>query len=75
MEAIKQLQELGFSQYEAQAYIALLQKNPLNGYELAKASGIPRAQYLCRLTEAGRVRRGDAPDGSGRHPICPCSGG
>jgi sugar-specific transcriptional regulator TrmB len=27
------LQQLGFSKYEARAYLALLQRNPLNGYE------------------------------------------
>jgi HTH-type transcriptional regulator, sugar sensing transcriptional regulator len=36
------LQKLGFSEYEARAYVTLLSRNPLNGYELAKASGIPR---------------------------------
>jgi hypothetical protein len=35
------LQQLGFSEYEARAYLALLQQNPLNGYELAKVSGLP----------------------------------
>ena len=29
------LQRLGFSEYEARAYLALLQRNPLNGYELS----------------------------------------
>ena len=36
------MQVLGFTDYEARAYLALLQRHPQNGYELAKASGIPR---------------------------------
>ena len=43
------LQELGFSEYEARAYIALLRKSPLNGYELAKVSGIPRPNIYAVL--------------------------
>ncbi|MGE5529499.1 MAG: TrmB family transcriptional regulator [Patescibacteria group bacterium] len=38
------LQELGFSAYEARAYLALLQKNPATGYELSQVSGIPSAK-------------------------------
>ena len=38
---IEQLQQLGFSQYEAQAYLALLKENPANGYELQKVPGSP----------------------------------
>ena len=41
-DAVTLLQELGFSEYEACAYQALLQQNPVTGYELAKVSGIPR---------------------------------
>lgn len=55
---ITRLQELGFSQYEAMAYIALLQSSPLNGYELAKASGVPRPniyRVLQKLEERGAV--------------------
>jgi sugar-specific transcriptional regulator TrmB len=35
------LAKFGFSVYESKAYIALLQKNPVTGYELAKNSSIP----------------------------------
>ncbi len=37
------LQQLGFTEYEARAYAALVAGGELNGYALAKASGIPRA--------------------------------
>jgi HTH-type transcriptional regulator, sugar sensing transcriptional regulator len=72
MEVIQQLQQLGFSQYEAQAYIALLQKSPLNGYELAKASGIPRPNIygvLQKLEESGAVMRLTNPDGARYVPV------
>jgi predicted transcriptional regulator len=57
---IEQLQQLGFSQYEAQAYVALLKRSPLTGYELAKVSGIPRPNIypvVARLEERGAVVR------------------
>lgn len=67
MEVIEQLQQLGFSQYEAQAYVALLREKPLNGYELAKASGIPRPNIytvLQKLEESGAVMRLSTPEGN-----------
>jgi hypothetical protein len=42
LDAIALLQDLGFTEQEARAYQALLQHNPVTGYELAKVSGIPR---------------------------------
>ncbi len=68
------LQQLGFGEYEARAYIALLQRNPLNGYEVAKTSGIPRANIydvLQRLEERNAVTRVDT-EGSVRYvPVPP----
>jgi predicted transcriptional regulator len=66
------LQQLGFSEYEARAYLALLQRNPLNGYELAKASGLPRANVyavLQKLEERGAVVRLDTPSGARYAPV------
>ena len=74
IQAVKQLQELGFSQYEAQAYIALLRDNPLNGYELARASRIPRPNVyttLQKLEERGAIVRIDAPEGTRYSPVPP----
>jgi sugar-specific transcriptional regulator TrmB len=42
-QLLSKLVKLGFSEYEAKAYIALLGKNPVSGYELAKQSGVPRS--------------------------------
>jgi DNA-binding MarR family transcriptional regulator len=68
------LQQLGFSEYEARAYLALLQRNPLNGYELAKLSGLPRANIyavLQKLEERGAVVRLETPDGARYAPVAP----
>jgi len=55
-ESILTLQELGFSKYEAQAYVGLLREAPVNGYELAKRSGVPRSmvyEVLGKLLDRG----------------------
>jgi predicted transcriptional regulator len=69
---VEQLQQLGFSQYEAQAYVALLQRSPLTGYELAKVSGIPRPNIypvLARLEERGAVVRLEDAGGTHYSPV------
>ncbi len=67
MEILQVLQGLGFGDYEARAYVSLLQRSPLNGYELAKASGLPRANVysvLDKLEERGAVVRLDTTSGT-----------
>lgn len=57
-ELVQRLQALGFSQYEARAYCALLQKSPANGHEVAKTAGIPTSKIyetLERLLQKGAV--------------------
>lgn len=71
---VELLQQLNFSEYEARAYIALLQHNPLNGYALAKASGIPRANIysvLQKLEERGAVFALDTSSGTTYSPVAP----
>lgn len=53
-----ELQKLGFSQYEAKAYISLLRHNPVTGYELSKRSGVPRSmiyEVINKLIDRGAV--------------------
>ena len=38
------MKHLGFTEYECKAYVSLLEQFPLNGYALAKNSGIPRSR-------------------------------
>ena len=55
-KAIAALEELGFSTYEARAYLALLQESPVTGYQLSKRSAIPRSRVyetLERLVAKG----------------------
>lgn len=56
--AVQRLIELGFSQYEAQAYVGLLGSEPVTGYALANITGIPQPKVyetLRRLTAKGVV--------------------
>jgi sugar-specific transcriptional regulator TrmB len=41
--SVDKLVTLGFSEYEAKAYLALLQENPATGYQVSKCSGVPRS--------------------------------
>lgn len=63
---IDELQRLGMSGYEAKAYVALVAAGgPLNGYEVAKRSGVPRStvyETLAKLVGRGaafEVRAGE----------------
>lgn len=73
-DAAELLKQLGFGDYEARAYVALLQRNPLNGYELAKVSGVPRANIysvLQKLEERGAIVRLETPDSVRYAPLPP----
>jgi HTH-type transcriptional regulator, sugar sensing transcriptional regulator len=51
-QVIDELQHLAMSGYEARAYVTLLGAGrPLNGYEVAKRSGVPRSQIYEALTK------------------------
>lgn len=71
-DGITQLMQLGLSNYEARAYVALLQQSPQNGYEIAKAADIPRANIyavLRKLEERGAALRLDSPSGIRYSPV------
>lgn len=71
---LNQLQELGFGEYEARAYQALLQHHPVSGYELAKVSHIPRANIylvLQKLEERGAVVRVEDGNSTQYLPVAP----
>jgi sugar-specific transcriptional regulator TrmB len=48
---LKHLQHLNFSQYESMAYLALLKRGKVTGYELAKNSGIPDSKIYAVLNK------------------------
>lgn len=56
-DIIKILQNLSFTEYEAKAYIALLEKSPMSGYAVALNSGVPRSKVYEVLE--GLVSRGE----------------
>ncbi len=73
-EVIEQLQQLGFTEYEARAYVALLRQSPQNGYELARNSGLPRANVysvLEKLEERGAVVRLEETNSVRYAPVSP----
>src|SRR5207245_11794306 len=70
------LQQLGFSQYEAQCYLGLLREHPLNGSQLSMVCGVPRSmvyQTLNRLEEKEAVVRVNGKSGEPQQyePVAP----
>lgn len=70
-DVVSQLKDAGMSGYEAKAYVALLQAgHPVNGYEVAKRSGVPRStvyETLSKLVVRGaafEVRDGSSNGGT-----------
>ena len=54
----RKMADLGFTQYEAKAYICLLQNFPATRYEISKKSGVPRSgiyDVIQRLENFGAV--------------------
>jgi HTH-type transcriptional regulator, sugar sensing transcriptional regulator len=73
---IETLQQLGFTQYEAQCYLGLLRQHPLNGSQLSIVCGVPRSmvyQTLNRLEEKEAVVRvsGESGEPQQYEPIAP----
>jgi HTH-type transcriptional regulator, sugar sensing transcriptional regulator len=54
---LETLKNLSFTEYEAKAYLALLEESPLTGYAVAKNSGVPRSKIYEVLESL--VMRGD----------------
>ncbi len=65
-DPISKLVRLGFSEYEAKAYVALLRQSPATGYHLSKVSAVPRSmiyEVLAKLVARGAamtLRKGDS---------------
>lgn len=45
----EELRGIGFTDYEAQAYVALLQDSPATAYQVGKQTGLPRANVYAAL--------------------------
>lgn len=58
MDLLAELTRIGFTEYEAKVYLALLAESPATGYQLSKTSGVPRSmvyEALSRLHAKGAV--------------------
>lgn len=58
MDLLNHLTQIGFTEYEAKVYLALLGDSPATGYQLSKTSGVPRSmvyEALSRLHARGAV--------------------
>ncbi len=58
MDLLSSLVEIGFTEYEAKVYLALLRESPATGYQVSKKSGVPRSMVydaLSRLHARGAV--------------------
>jgi sugar-specific transcriptional regulator TrmB len=75
-DPIDRLVKLGFSEYEAKAYLALLRESPVTGYQVSKACGVPRSmiyEVLGKLVTRGAamtLRR----EGGNKYAPVPASG-
>lgn len=69
--AVELLQRIGMSSYEAKAYVALLgASSPMNGYEVAKQSGVPRStvyETLAKLVARGAASVVSNDEGTSRY--------
>lgn len=62
MEYLPELMAIGFTEYEAKVYTALLTEHPATGYQISKQSGVPRSmvyEALGRLHARGAIMRTD----------------
>ncbi len=73
-DPVARLVALGFSEYEAKVYVALLGENPATGYQVSKASGVPRSmvyEVLGKLTARGAAMELHKPGKTQYAPIPP----
>src|SRR5512133_558335 len=74
MDLLSSLLAIGFTEYEAKVYLALLRESPATGYQISKESGVPRSmvyEALGRLTGRGAVLRTDEHRATLYRPLPP----
>lgn len=67
MNIVDILKNLGFTEYEAKTYLALLTNPPSTGYAIAKSSGVPRSKIYEVINNL--VTRGDILECHGNPPL------
>ena len=74
MDLVSNLNTVGFTEYEAKVYVALLREHPATGYQLSKAAGIPRSmvyEALGRLDARGAVLKAEEAKFTLYRPVPP----
>lgn len=74
MDILSDLGSIGFTEYEAKVYLALLKDYPATGYQISKQAGIPRSmvyEALGRLDVRGAVLKSEAPKATLYRPLPP----
>lgn len=74
MNLLADLMAIGFTEYEAKVYTALLREHPATGYQLGKQAGIPRSmvyEALGRLHVRGAVLKADEQGATLYRPLPP----
>lgn len=74
MDMLQNLMAIGFTEYEAKVYLALLRENPATGYQLSKVAGVPRSmvyEALGRLDVRSAVLRTDDRRATLYRPVPP----
>lgn len=74
MDLLNDLSAIGFTEYEAKVYLALLKDHPATGYQLSKQAGIPRSmvyEALGRLDARGAVLKTEEPKATLYRPMPP----
>jgi sugar-specific transcriptional regulator TrmB len=74
MDPLSELDAIGFTEYEAKVYLALLKEYPATGYQLSKQAGIPRSmvyEALGRLDVRGAVLKTEEAKATLYRPMPP----
>ena len=74
MDLLNDLNAIGFTEYEAKVYLALLKEHPSTGYQLSKMAGIPRSmvyEALGRLDVRGAVLKTEEAKATLYRPMPP----
>lgn len=74
MDVFSNLTAIGFTEYEARVYLALLRDHPATGYQLSKDAGVPRSmvyEALGRLSIRGAVLKTEEKRATLYRPLPP----
>lgn len=74
MSLVERWMDVGFTEYEAKAYVALLRLGSATGYQVAKASGVPRSmvyEILNKLIARGAVATQSSAEAVRYAPVPP----